>query len=129
MPAQNLMTWFLELNIKSWLPAIISSLVGGLITGLFMMCQNKKNFRYNLQLNDREDRKIERAVLQALETEIEVIWQRYKEFIRPTIEELLESNNDDNEKFKDFNKFIEDSQYLNNLLYYKISISQDYFTI
>ncbi|MHB1702824.1 MAG: ABC transporter permease [bacterium] len=127
MTTQNLTPWFLEPAAAPLIAAIIASIIGGLVTGLFMMWQNKRNFKYNLTLIELEDRKIEKAVLQALETEIKVIWKRYENFIKPSIKELLES--DYSEKFTDMNKYMEDLNYFYILLSYRISISQDYFTI
>ncbi len=114
-------------NVPPWILSLIASVVGGLITGLFMMWQNKKNYKYNLKLIEQEDEKIEKAVLQAIETEIKVIWERYENFIKPSIEELVKS--DYSKKFTDMNKYMEDLNYFHVLLSYRVSISQDYFTI
>lgn len=117
--------WFF--NILSWISVIIASMIGGLITGLFMIWQNKRNYKNNLALNELEELKNEKAVLQALETEIKMICLRYTKYIKPGINKLLES--DYQNRFKNLNNYIDDVKYVYNLLYFKISISQDYFTI
>ena len=123
----GLVNWIEKPTVLPGVLAVVGSIIGGVITGLFMMWQNKKNFKYNLTLNELEDRKTEKAVLQALETEIKADWQRYNESIKPSIEKLLGSGH--SKRFTDMSEYGNDLNYFYMLLSHRISISQDYFTI
>jgi CHAT domain-containing protein len=123
----GMVKWIEKSTLLPGVLAVVGSIIGGVITGLFMMWQNKKNFKYNLRLNELKDRKNEKAVLQALEAEIKADWQRYNEFIKPSIENLLRL--DHSKRFTDISEYGNDLNYFYMLLSHRISISQDYFTI
>ncbi|MCL4322470.1 MAG: hypothetical protein M0016_01255 [Deltaproteobacteria bacterium] len=115
-------------NFYIFAASIIGALIGGLITGYFMILQAKKEFKNRQNLINQEDEKTEKAVLQALKTEIETIWDRYKDNIKPDIEELLKD--DYSRYFSDINKYQDDLLYFHNkLLPFRFLISQDYFSI
>lgn len=116
-------------SIIAGIVAIIGAAIGGCITGRYMMKQSEKNFKDNLRTISIEERKLEKAVLQALETEIRVNWERYTENIKPLVGKLRELSSNNESRFTDFQNIHEDKRYLYNLLSYKISVSQDYFTI
>ncbi|MCL4546165.1 MAG: hypothetical protein M1576_00265 [Deltaproteobacteria bacterium] len=111
------------------LNGIIDFIIGGVITGLFMIWQNHDNHKYNLRIINEEEERLENAVLQAIETEIKVNWERYNENIKPLVDKLRELTYNCNMRFISFQNIHEDKRYFYNLLSYKISISQDYFTI
>jgi hypothetical protein len=109
--------------------AIIGAVIGGIITGRFMMRQNRDNHQHDSNKINEEENRLEKAVLQALETEIKVIWERYGEHIKPWVGELQRLSSDNNARFTDFRNIEEDKRYFIELLSSKTSISQDYFTI
>ncbi|MHB1665243.1 MAG: hypothetical protein ACYCT7_08300 [bacterium] len=123
----SLINWISQNSILPIALAIVAAVIGGIITGVFMIWQNKDNFKNSLKLNELEEKKLEKAVLQALETEIKVDWQRYEEFIKPSIEKFLEDA--DNKKFENGKLYQDDLNYFYMLLSYRISMSQDYFSI
>ncbi len=68
--------------------AIIASVIGGFITGLFMMWQNRNNHKHDLHKIDAEEKRLENAVLQAIKTEIETmqpIFNNYEKIITELI--------------------------------------------
>ena len=108
--------------------SIIGAISGGLITGSFMIWQAKREFKNRQDLINQEDRKTEKAVLQALRIEIETIWNRYKDNIKPELEKLLEP--DYSNYFSENKKYQDDILYFHNgLLSFRFLISQDYFSI
>ena len=109
--------------------AILASIIGGLITGGFMLWQNRNNHKHDLNVIKAEEERQENAVLQAIKTEIKVIWERYDENIKPMVNKLIELSSNNAARFIDFGNINKDEIYLNKLLSYKTSISQDYFTI
>ena len=72
MKTLYIINWIEKSNIAPWISAIITSIIGGLITGFFMILQNKKNYEYNMQIVERNEKITENAVLHAIETEIKV---------------------------------------------------------
>jgi hypothetical protein len=125
----GLINWIEKPAVTPWIAAIIASIMGGLVTGLFMMWQNKKNYEYNMQIVERDEKITENAVLHAIETEIKVNRERYNDNIKPLIDKLRELSSNHNTRFVDFGQRHDDKRYFYDLLSYKISISQDYFTI
>ncbi len=108
--------------------SVISAIIGGLITGSFMIWQAKREFKNRQDLINQEDKKTENAVLQALKVEIETIRNRYNDNIKPELEKLLEP--DYSNYFSDIKEYQNDCHYFyNRLLYYRFLISQDYFSI
>ena len=51
------------------LNGIIGAVIGGVITGLFMMWQNRNNHKHDLHIINAEEKRLENAVLQAIRTE------------------------------------------------------------
>lgn len=57
--------------------SFIAAIVGGLITGVFSWLATNQNYKNNLRLQETKRKKDMEGLLQALHTEICVLWDRY----------------------------------------------------
>ncbi len=70
--------------MNNFYTAILASIIGGLITGGFMMWENRNNHKHDLSRINDEEKRQENAVLQAIKTEIEaiqVVFNNYEKYI------------------------------------------------